>query len=112
MGYLTVSEGYRIGASNGVAPCPDPLPANQMVCALPNELQYSPDKTTNYEVGVRSQWLEHRLTLNGALYYIDWSNPQLESQTVNGAQPITINGRGATSKGIEFSVDSSITDRI
>jgi len=113
MGYATISEGYRIGASNGVAPCPDPLPANQqLVCALPDEVQYFPDTTTNYEVGVRSQWLQKRLTVNGALYYIDWQDPQLGSATANGAQPITKNGKGAQTKGIEVSMQAVVTPRL
>ncbi len=112
LGYVTISEGYRIGSSNGVAPCPDPLPTNQIICALPDEVQYFPDKTTNYEVGVRSQWLDRRLTLNGALYYVDWKDPQLTSATANGAQPITKNGQGARTKGFEISLDVRATQRL
>ncbi len=112
MGFFTVSEGYRIGASNGVAPCPDPLPANQIVCALPDEVQYFPDKTTNYEVGMHSQWLDRRLTANASLFYVDWKDPQLASATANGAQPIIKNGKGATTKGFEISIDSRVTDRL
>jgi len=112
LGYLTVSEGYRIGAANGVAACPDPLPVNQIACALPDEFQYFADYTTNYEVGLRSQWLDQRLTFNAALYYIDWQDPQLLSQTANGAQPITINGEGAESTGVELSLNLQVTDRL
>jgi outer membrane receptor protein involved in Fe transport len=111
LGYFTVSEGYRFGASNGIAPCPDPLPPNQIICALPDEFQYFPDTTTNYEIGMRSVWADGRLTLNGALYYIDWQDPQLTSATANGAQPITKNGQGAETSGIEFALDAAITDR-
>ena len=112
MGYFTISEGYRFGAGNGIAACPDPLPPNQIVCALPDEFQYFPDKTTNYELGLRSQWADGRLTLNGALYYIDWQDPQLASATVNGAQPITKNGEGAETSGIEIALDANVTDRL
>jgi iron complex outermembrane recepter protein len=113
LGYFTISEGYRFGAGNGIAPCPNPLPANQqLICALPDEFQYFPDKTTNYELGLRSQWADGRLTLNGALYYIDWQDPQLASATVNGSQPITKNGEGAETSGIEISLDASLTDRL
>jgi outer membrane receptor protein involved in Fe transport len=113
MGYVTISEGFRIGASNGVAACPSPLPPNQqLVCALPDELGYFPDTTTNFEVGVRSQWLDRRLTLNAALYHIDWEDPQLTSSTANGNQPITKNGGGAQSDGIEVSVDAQIGERL
>jgi iron complex outermembrane recepter protein len=111
MGYFTISEGYRFGAANGIAACPNPLPVNQIICALPDEFQYFPDTTTNYEVGLRSQWADDRLTLNGALYYIDWQDPQLASATVNGAQPITKNGQGAETSGIEIALDAALTDR-
>jgi outer membrane receptor protein involved in Fe transport len=112
MGYLTISEGYDFGASNGVAPCPVPLPPNfQQVCALPYEMQYFPQNTTNYEIGFRSQWADQRLTFNAAVYLIDWQDPQLPRATVNGAQPITVNGEGAESQGFEISLDTLVTDR-
>ncbi len=106
LAYATVSEGYRIGSSNGVAACPDPLPGNQIVCALPNELQYNPDKTENYELGMHSQWFDKRLTLNAAVYYIKWKSPQVDSATQNGLQPITINGGDAESKGVEINFNA------
>jgi outer membrane receptor protein involved in Fe transport len=61
---------------------------------------------------VRSQWLDQRLTLNGALYFIDWQDPQLSSATANGAQPIFKNGEGAETKGVELSLDAQVTDRL
>ncbi len=110
MAYATVSEGYRIGNSNGVAPCPDPLPDNQIACALPNEVQYFPDKTVNYELGVHSSWADDTLTLNGAVYYIDWTDPQVSSATENALIPITINGDGAKSVGVELAFNWLIND--
>ncbi len=114
MGYVTISEGFRIGGSNGIAACTtdDLTSGAQALCALPNEVQYFPDTTTNYEVGVRSQWLDRRLTFNGALYYIDWKDPQLAAITDNGALPIITNGDGARSKGIELSLDARVTPRM
>jgi outer membrane receptor protein involved in Fe transport len=111
LGYFTISEGYRFGASNGIAACDPNAGTQQNVCALPEEFQFFPDKTTNYEVGVRSQWADGRLTLNGALYYIDWQDPQLASVTLTGAQPITKNGEGAETQGIEIALDADVTDR-
>lgn len=110
MAYLTVSEGYRIGSSNGVPACPDPLPGNQIVCALPNELMYSPDKTLNYELGLHSQWFDERLTLNAAVFFIQWKAPQVDSATQNGLQPIFINGGDAESKGFEINFSAQLTD--
>jgi outer membrane receptor protein involved in Fe transport len=87
-------------------------PGEQFVCATPAEQQYFPDTTTNYEVGIRSQWLDRRLTVNGAIYHIDWQDPQLASATVNGSQPITKNGTGAETNGFEVSIDAAVTDRL
>ena len=109
MAYFTFSEGYRIGSSNGVAPCPPPPFPGQTVCALPNEVQYNPDKTLNYELGLHSQWFDKRLTVNGDIYYIQWKKPQVGSATKYGLQPITVNGGDAESKGIEINFDGQIT---
>ncbi len=126
--YATASQGYRIGNSNGLGQCAvpfDPL-APQTVCALapgqqfgtgPNdfsvrdERQYTADKTNNYEIGAKSTWLDGDLVLNGAIYFIEWTDPQLSSATVSGSQPITVNAEGAESQGFEVSGNWQVTDQ-
>ncbi|MEH6611215.1 MAG: TonB-dependent receptor [Halioglobus sp.] len=110
MAYFTYSEGFRLGAGNGIGLCPDPIPPGQGLCALPDEFEYVPDETKNYELGLRSTWLDQRLTFNGAVYYIEWSDPQLDSVTENAGVSITINGDGAESTGVEFSFNWLMTD--
>lgn len=112
MVYATVSQGFRIGNSNGLDACDPNSGTQQSVCALPNELEYAPDKTTNYELGFKTQWLNRALTINGAIYYIDWKGPQVDSATLNGSSPITINGSGAESKGVELSLSYRASDRL
>ena len=85
-------------------------PGAQVSCALPDEFAYDPDETQNYELGLRTTWLDQRLTLNGALYYIEWQDPQLASTTINAALPITVNGKGAISQGVEMSFNWLIWD--
>lgn len=109
MAYATRSEGYRIGNSNDVAPCVTGG-GPQTVCGLATELEYTADKTVNYEVGVRSEWFNRKLTVNGAAYFIQWEGPQVASATLTGAQPITINGSNAESMGFEVNFNSQITD--
>jgi outer membrane receptor protein involved in Fe transport len=112
MAYLTVSEGYRIGNSNNIAMC-DGTAATQNGCASNDrEFQFAPDSTINYEIGWRTQFLDKRITFNGAVFYIDWKDPQLISATVVGAIPITVNGSGATTQGIELQLDSRVTDNL
>ncbi|NRA29223.1 MAG: TonB-dependent receptor [Parvularculaceae bacterium] len=122
--YGTVSEGYRIGNSNGVGTCDafDPDDNQQGACALlpgqqfgpgPNdfssrdETQYFADQTTNYELGVKSTVMDGALQLNGAVYFIEWTDPQVSSATVNASIPITVNADGAESKGVEVSFNYS-----
>ncbi|MCR9223255.1 MAG: TonB-dependent receptor [Hyphomonas sp.] len=128
LAYFTISEGYRIGNSNGLGPCPtfDPN-GTQGSCALapgqqfgPNpgdiaqfdERQFGPDQTTNYEIGAKTTWLDGALTLNGALYYVDWVDPQVDSATVNANIPITINAAGAESTGLELQGSWAVNDAL
>ena len=131
LAYFTISEGYRIGGSNGVGQCEefDPnAPATQGACALapdqvffpggPNDVstrderQFFPDTTTNYELGLKTTLLDGALRFNTALYYIKWSDPQLGSATVNANIPITVNADGASSQGFETNFDWQATEQL
>jgi outer membrane receptor protein involved in Fe transport len=103
MMYATVSDGYRNGGINSVPPCVLPVnSAVQHVCALPNEQSFKPDRTRNHELGLRSTWLDQRLTVNGALYYINWKDVRVSAVTQYGGENITSNGSRAVSKGVEL----------
>ena len=114
MGYVTISEGFRIGGANGVGACPPDIDdiATQIVCALPDEQNYEPDTTTNYELGLKSSYFKNRLQLNLALFNVDWDDAQVGGATINGQQPITTNAEGANSRGAEISVRALATDNI
>lgn len=113
LGYITISEGYRIGGLNSVPECtPEQLSSGaQELCALPDEILIKADTTTNYEFGVHSTLAGGRLVVNGAIYYIDWADIQVDDTTINGALNITSNGGKAESKGFELSANWRINDR-
>jgi outer membrane receptor protein involved in Fe transport len=112
MSYLTVSEGYRRGGINSGPACEDPLPPEQNVCLQPNEVLIRPDTTTNYELGMRSTWLDGALLVNASLYFIDWEDIQVTGTTVNGGLPITVNGSSAESKGLELATQWQLTNTL
>lgn len=102
MAYATYSTGYRIGGPNRVAPCVLPLDTTvQNVCALPDEMFYAPDETTNYEIGARFSLLDRKFSGAIALFHIDWNGIQVPGQTQNGGVGITKNGSKAQSRGVE-----------
>jgi iron complex outermembrane recepter protein len=91
--YARLASGYRAGGSNGVNPVP-PTPA-----------QYNSDKTKNYELGFKGSFLDHRLSVDASLYYIDWTGIQLELVNPSTQINYTINGSPAKSQGAELSVE-------
>ena len=104
--YATYSKGYRIGGPNRVAPCPaDVADGDQIICALPSELQFGPDTTKNIELGLRAQLFDDIVTFNFNVYDIKWDGIQVASSTLFGATGITVNGGSAKSEGFETSFD-------
>lgn len=108
--YGTYSKGYRLGGPNRVAPCPagvpeDPTQYNgpQIICALPDEIQFGPDTTKNIELGVRAQLFDDVLSLNFNVFQIKWDGIQVNSATTYGVTGITVNGGKAKSEGFETS---------
>ena len=90
MVYARLATGYRPGG-------PNVLPPN----APPDvQREYGSDKTTNVELGVRSTQLDGRLSLDVALYHVDWKNIQLTE--IVGGFGINANGGTATTEGVEW----------
>jgi iron complex outermembrane receptor protein len=63
--YFSFSQGYRGAAFNGQA------------YNLAEELTFAkPEKLNSYEIGVKSEWWEHRAVLNAAVFHYDYRNQQ------------------------------------
>lgn len=113
LGFFTVSEGFRLGGTNGIAACPDPLPDSQIVCALPSEFSYDPDTTTNYELGMKSTWLNNRFHFNASIFNVEWEDAQVGgAATINGSQPYTGNVGSANSSGVEIQTRAMLSDSV
>jgi len=90
MVYALAAKGFRPGGANNVPGLATTL------------LAYEPDSLWNYEAGVKSQWLDRRLTLNASVYQIDWDNLQVSATSANGAFSFLTNAGKARIRGIEI----------
>jgi outer membrane receptor protein involved in Fe transport len=97
MVYGRVATGYRPGGPNDL-----PFDAPPSVPRT-----YQADNTTNYELGVRTDLLERRLSVDVAAFIVDWKKIQLfEFVQVAGTPGFGINANGGTarSKGLEWTL--------
>jgi iron complex outermembrane receptor protein len=104
MVYYTFSQGFRPGGFNqnggslhGIGP------DGEAQYVVPRS--YTSDNLTNNEVGWKTEFFDHRLQWNGAVYYDDWTNVQVEffNPGVVGNIFYDTNGQDFLIKGIETS---------
>jgi outer membrane receptor protein involved in Fe transport len=69
--YVSAAKGFRPGGVNTELPtaCTAGLPA-------PIPRTFDPDSLWQYEIGTKQTLLDHRLQVNGAIYYLQWKNIQ------------------------------------
>jgi outer membrane receptor protein involved in Fe transport len=91
--YGTVSKGFRPGGPNSPIPVPP--------CASAAPTQFGPDSVWNYELGEKLRFLNSRISINGAVYYEDWTNVQQEVAPSCGFK-FTANAGKATVYGAEL----------
>jgi iron complex outermembrane receptor protein len=63
---------------------------------------YGDEKLTNYEIGFKTQWLDHHLTLNGALFHSIVTNLQFSAIDFNSGSQVTSNIDRARINGAEL----------
>ena len=71
MSYLQFSTGYKSGGFN-----PRPLTRTQVT-------SFGPEKVRAYELGLKSEWFEHKLRANVAAFVSDYTDLQLPVATVD-----------------------------
>jgi outer membrane receptor protein involved in Fe transport len=91
--YAQASQGYRLGGLNPVTPGTVNNPTYPRT--------YQSDNLWAYELGLKSQWLDHRLTFNTAVFYNHWTDVQQEQNTPDGFSFIGNAGEAHT-QGIEL----------
>ncbi|HTF97154.1 MAG TPA: TonB-dependent receptor [Cellvibrio sp.] len=90
--YFTVAEGYRRGGVNI-------LPPDSNAKTI-----YDPDTVVNYELGYRSSLLADRISINAAIYNMEWEHLQIRTTSSSGL-PYFINAGDARSKGVELETE-------
>ncbi|WP_285021076.1 TonB-dependent receptor [Novosphingobium sp. fls2-241-R2A-195] len=99
LGYASVSTGFKSGNIQDNAGLTDP------------------ETLTNYEVGLKSRFLDRMITLNLAAYYSDFKGYQVnqavtfrdDEGNVTSSQMITQNAKGAKAYGLEAELTANFT---
>jgi iron complex outermembrane recepter protein len=116
--YTNVAKGYRPGGIVPIVPSGEAGTATDCTAALkavdPNinisqTRTYQSDSLWNYELGAKTAWLDHRLTVDAAGFYIKWKNIQQEILLSCGFQFIA-NAGAAVSKGGELEIRARPTE--
>lgn len=105
--YGTISEGYRRGGSNAA---PVWFEGCARYCNDPSYSDFESDSVINYEIGFKGA--RDNLTYTISAFYIDWSDPQLNTATPSGAFYAVVNGTSATSKGLDMELSWALTESL
>ena len=109
--YATIAKGFRPGGVNLPLPTQGPnscLAAFQQIGLDGSPATYKPDSVWSYEVGEKARLDEGRLVINGALYYMRWSNVQ-QLIPLSCGWFITENASMARSYGPEIEITSRLS---
>jgi len=101
--FATYSNGYRSGGFNGRV-------ANLTEAREP----YDPETVDNYEIGIKSEWLDNRLRVNANVFYLEYDDKQEELQLPDnndtGQKTVVTNAASATLQGVELDIQAFLGD--
>lgn len=91
MSYLSWGKGFKQGGWTTRL---------SAVITSPQQARFDPEYSSTYELGLKSEWLQHHLLANAAVYYTDYKGIQLNVQ--RGISPVYTNAGNAKIKGAEL----------
>jgi outer membrane receptor protein involved in Fe transport len=100
--YATYSTGFRAPSVNARAGLPSAVNPNDII--IPDGA--TSDELQNYEIGLKGNWFDGRLSANLAAYLIDWSNIQVQANRVSDSVQFATNIGKARSEGLELEISA------
>ncbi len=97
--YGRVASGYRAGGPNSGAQFGTPP-------------TYKPDKTENYEIGIKGNLWDRKISFDADVYYIDWKDIQLGVVDPSNYFEYLTNAGRARSQGVEGSLQFEPIERL
>jgi len=108
--YYTWSQGFRSGGFNR----PNSVTSGPLKGIFLPPVSFTPDTLTNDELGWKSEWLDHRVQFNGAIYQEDWKDAQISvfDPGITGNLTFTTNGGKYRVRGLETTVAARLTHEL
>lgn len=106
--YFTFSQGFRPGGFNRSS-------HYSSVLNYASPLDFAPDTLTNNELGWKTEWLDRRLELNGAIYQENWTNVQTTFFDPSGGLgnlAFETNGPNYRVRGVEIQMVARVTHEL
>ena len=91
--YVSAVRGFKAGGFNLTAPG--------------GSESFGTESSWTYELGVKSQWLDNKITANAALFFVDWDDMQLSQFDATAGGYVTNAGK-STSQGIELELAGQV----
>lgn len=97
--YLSYGQGQKPGGFSTIT-------IGSVGLSTREDIEFEPEKIAQYELGWKTSWLDRRLLLNGALFYMDFTDKQVSTQAIINNQLTNViqNAAGAEVKGLELAL--------
>lgn len=100
--YGLYSQGFRLGGTNSLRAA--------RTGNVP--FDYGGDYLDNYEFGIKSQWLDNRLTINADFFFMQWTDYQQSASFDQWWLTGIVNAGTAETQGIEIQTEWQATDNL
>lgn len=92
--YAAIARGYKTGGFNSTF-------------ERPEDITFDPEKSWNYELGVKLNLENGMFYTDFTLFYIDWKNQQIYQSVPSGRGSMLKNAGESVSKGFEYSLTAN-----
>ena len=104
--YASVSKGVKPGGISTI-----------VVSGTLDTKRFTPETLWNYEIGTKSTWADGRVQLNGAIFYMDYTDKQVTTQETDPNSPVglivvTRNAGSAEVPGLEIDAAFAPADNL